>query len=293
MIYAALKRLLRCLVRPFAETARRLGVPVPERLFRHLHFNGPFNVRLPNKCEVRLMSTGSRVENELYWRGWRGHEPETMVWWVNFAAEGGDILDVGANTATFAFIARALSPKGAVVAFEPVSRIAVLARENVAISGLEVEIVEAAVADKVGRMVIHDPGGSNAYSASLIPGFIDGKTSQHEVDVTTIDSFCQARGLKPRLIKIDVEGAEGFAIIGAALTIEEYRPRIICEWLGSQKNNEQAVRILEDLGYTAFDLATLKSTNLRLSCNYQARNVLLLHGDEVPSLFGSWIGSDR
>lgn len=35
------KQLLRTLVRPLAKALREIGVPLPERLFRHLHFFGP------------------------------------------------------------------------------------------------------------------------------------------------------------------------------------------------------------------------------------------------------------
>ena len=35
------KPLLRLLVRPVAKALRRIGVPLPERMFRHEHFIGP------------------------------------------------------------------------------------------------------------------------------------------------------------------------------------------------------------------------------------------------------------
>ena len=278
------KQLLRTLVRPVAKALRRIGVPLPERLFRHLHFVGPFVLSLPDGSRLRLMSWGNRVENELYWRGWRGHEPDTMRWWVALAPEGGDILDIGANTATFAFIARKLSPDGRVVAFEPLARIAARARQNVQVSGCAVEVVQAAVADREGRREIHDPGGQNAYSASLIADFLAQRTVARTVEVVTIDGVCKRRGLRPRLIKIDVEGAETLVLLGARETLAACRPRILCEWLGRAQDHRAAADLLRGLGYVALDPESLAPVDLCDTVRHAARNLLLVPEEDRQAL---------
>ena len=50
-----------------------------------------------------------------------------------------------------------------------------------------------------------------------------------EVRITAIDAFCQARGIRPAFIKMDIEGAELDAICGAERTIREQHPKLaIC-----------------------------------------------------------------
>ena len=112
----------------------------PEQVFRHLHFTGPFSVTLPGGSRLTLYSWGNRVENELAWLGWDGHEATERRRWASMVATGGDVLDVGANTATYALTAKALSPASRVHAIEPLARIAAMARQNAATASLDVHV---------------------------------------------------------------------------------------------------------------------------------------------------------
>jgi len=226
-----MKELLRIAARPPALLLRALGLPLPHKVFRHLHKTGPFDIVLPEgRGRLRLMSWGNRVENELFWRGWIGHEPEVMRWWARLAQDSQTILDVGANTGTFAFIGKALNPTATVHAFEPLARIAERLHENMRVSGLEISIQQKAVADQPGELPIHDPGGANVYSASLDPNFLSGDKESYLVPVTTIDAHCAEHGLEPALVKIDVEGIEGRLILGAREMLSQGRAVMLCEW---------------------------------------------------------------
>lgn len=91
-----MKEIVRALMRPPALALRRAGVTPPERIFRHLHKTGPFAISLPEgRGTLNLMSWGNKVENELFWLGWVGHEPEVMRWWARFALDAHTVLDIG------------------------------------------------------------------------------------------------------------------------------------------------------------------------------------------------------
>tara|TARA_R110002073_G_scaffold24646_6_gene82938 strand:+ start:150 stop:1040 length:891 start_codon:yes stop_codon:yes gene_type:complete len=278
------KRVVRFALRTIFLQVRRFGIIPPEQIFRHLYKAGPFVIVLPNGFHLRLMAWGDRVENEFFWRGWRGHEPEVMRWWVKFAGDGGDILDIGANTGTFAFIAKGTSPRSSVHAFEPLLRIANRIEENGIVSGMDVVVVNTAVADTEGECEIFDPGGDNAYSASLDSEFLQGKKNSYPVSVTTIDEYCAQQQLSPTLIKIDVEGAEGRVIVGARRTLEKGHCRIICEWLGQPQQNEEACAILTQYGYVALDPTNFQPVDLNKLREFEDRNVLLIHASEIPLL---------
>jgi len=280
-----LKRIARSALRTILLPFRRLGYVPPERIFRHLYKVGTFDTLLPNGKYLRLMAWGDRVENEFFWRGWVGHEPHAMRWWVKFANDGGDILDIGANTGTFAFIAKAISPDSAVHAFEPLDRIANRIEENRLVSGFDVVIVNSAVADVQGQLEIFDPGGDNAYSASLDAGFLDAEKDSYLISVTTVDEYCFKHRLTPKLMKIDVEGVEGRVLIGARKLLEQGDCRIICEWLGGLRQNEEACEVLAQCGYVALDPTDLSRVDLKNSLGYKDRNVLLVHASKLPTLY--------
>jgi len=271
-----MKELVRILLRAPALVLRAAGVTLPEKLFRHLHKQGPFKIKLPDRRgTLQLMSWGNRVENELFWRGWRGHEPDVMQWWARLAIDAQVILDIGANTGSFAFIAKALNPSATVHAFEPLTRISEKLRENCRVSGLDVSIFQFAVADEAGELPIHDPGGANVYSASLDQNFLSGAKNSYLVPVTTVDAHCSALGLTPDLIKIDVEGIEGRLLIGARETLMKGTAIILCEWTRSSDAHDAARVLLQEAGYAVLDPETGQDVILGAGRDHDERNVLL------------------
>jgi len=231
---------------------------------------------LPNRTRLRIYSWGDRVENELFWRGLDGHESNERKVWIKMVTEKGDILDVGANTGTYAFIAKAISPNSNVVAFEPLQRVAKRIVENISISGLSVIVECKAVSDTVGYMPIYDPGGDNAYSASLEADFLPGEKESYPVLVTTIEQFCWENDIDPIAIKIDVEGSEGKVLLGARKIIEKRRVKILCEWLGNTDSHYEAINMLNSNGYIAVDVADFSPVDLESVATYENRNVLLM-----------------
>lgn len=267
------------------------GYVPPERVFRHLHFVGPFEVRLPNHGKLKLYSWGNRVENELAWRGWDGHEPEERRCWASMIKDGGDILDIGANTATFAITAKALSPQSRVFAFEPVRRIADKARQSAATSGLNIEVICAALARNKGELPIFDPGGENAYSASLDPEFLPGEKDSYMVPVSSLDEFCAENTIDPTAVKLDVEGYEGEVICGAVELLKRGRCTILCEWLGTSGSHIEAQRVLRDSGYVALDVRDLSEVDLLSSRSNEERNVILLGKHKMQDFKNSRVSS--
>ncbi len=273
-----MKEIIRCWATGIFRFIRSTtGYVPPERVFRHLHFTGPFNVTLPGGSSLMLHSWGNRVENELAWRGWDGHETPERRRWAAMVAPGGDVLDIGANTATYALTAKALSPASRVHAIEPLARIAAMARQNAATAGLDVHVACLAFARDSGELPIYDPGGANAYSASLSPDFLPGEKSAYLVPVDSVDAYCREQGLDPLSIKIDVEGLEGDVICGAAGLLERGRCIILCEWLGSSESHREAQALLQERGYIALDVEDLAEVTLDMQRGFTQRNLILVH----------------
>ncbi len=270
---------------------KRAGVTVPRRLYERLPFRGDFTLSLSSEGEsCRVRSHGHSVENGLYWEGLAGFEAECMGPWMQFARRSGVILDIGANTGMYSMIAHGVSPRAEIHAFEPVSRIAALMRTNVSLNpGARIFVHELAVGAENGSANIFDPGGDNAYSASMNADFLDGEKQSYPVKVTTIDSFVQTHAITTvDLIKLDVEGFEEFALAGMWKTLQAHRPPMFLEFLDARKSDGplvQKIGQLLDMGYRLYQILP---DGIRLSDTIEAApkgtyNVLLCVPERLPA----------
>ena len=286
---------------------RQVGLPVPHRLDRHLPFRGVVNATAGRDftgtapVRFRMQSHGHVIENELFWVGLNTRERTSHQVWMRLASAGTAgfhasvpgplVLDVGANTGLFSLTAAAAAPGSQVVAFEPLSRIAKLCRQNVALNPeATIDVVEAAVGDEVGEVTIHDPGGSQPSSASLVSGFIDGPTQPVRVPVVTVDRVVSERmtnGVSPEvaLVKVDVEGFEAAVFRGMGQTIATHRPSIVAEVLDRDSEVLREIAKIEAQDYRTFDLAA--DGPIEMTGRFEVprdRNLLLIPTERVAAI---------
>ena len=136
-----------------------------------------------------------------------------------------DCLDVGAHAGSVLREIVRLAPRGRHVAWEPLPAFAAGLREEFA----GVEVREAALADEAGRRdlthVIDQPGWSGLAER---PTPSDGPTETLVVRCERLDDVL-ASEVRPRFVKIDVEGAEALVLRGAQRTLRAHRPLIAFE----------------------------------------------------------------
>lgn len=145
------------------------------------------------------------------------------------------VLDIGANIGELTLFAAKRLPQGRVHAFEPVpDRLAVL-RANVAANRFDQVTVhpialgesDAALTLYLNRDVKH--GVVNAGSASLEPTG-DAAAEAVEVPVRRADDVLAEAGVtRVDFIKMDIEGAEPYALRGLSRTLATHRPDIVFE----------------------------------------------------------------
>lgn len=135
------------------------------------------------------------------------------------AALGGHVVDVGANIGVYACTGAARLPEGGrLTAFEPVPENLGHLRANVTRNGLDdrVEIAAVAVGESAGELTLHlsaeQSGKHSADARNAGPG-----ASSVTVPMTTLDERLGDAGAD--LVKIDVEGYEGFVLRGAPTTL--------------------------------------------------------------------------
>lgn len=168
-----------------------------------------------------------------------------------FAAQltpGSAVYDVGANVGFYTLLAaRAVGPRGAVVAFEPLPENLAFLRRHLELNGAsQVRIVEAAVSDRGGTARF--ARGASREMGSLREG------GELEVKTLSLDAFVgEGSGPPPDCIKLDVEGGECAALEGARRVLERWRPVVFLATHGPELH----ARCCELLRQARYALASL------------------------------------
>jgi FkbM family methyltransferase len=164
-------------------------------------------------------------------------------------------VDIGANEGVLLAIFAELAPRGRHIAYEPVSGISARLAERFP----DVEIRCAAVSDHVGEAQFVVNRRLPSRSGLLAVGNRPKDTEKVRVPVESLDSSLPA-GYVPRLIKIDVEGAEHLVLRGGLESIREHRPLIIFEHQRSTAMHYGTAPsdvfglLVDELGMRIFDL---------------------------------------
>jgi FkbM family methyltransferase len=139
-------------------------------------------------------------------------------------ARDSNCVDVGANEGRHLSMFAQLAPEGSHIAYEPVPHL----RASLARKFPGVDVRGAALSDRSGEsaFVVHKRLPSRS---SLRPvGYDAADTETIMVPVQTLDDAL-APAYTPRLLKVDVEGAEHLVFEGALETLTTHRPVVLFE----------------------------------------------------------------
>ena len=198
---------------------------------------------------------------------------------------GDVVLDVGAFVGIYAVLeARWAGERGRVVAFEPTPSSAALARRHFEWNGAtsrRISLIEAAVSDRAKRGVLHEYDSHGLpYANSLVKAAdTDRPAKTREIAVVTIDDVCRELGLVPSVIRMDVQGAEMHALLGARETIRSApRLTLLVEmhpqcWPEFSVSEADVRRTIQELGLSAKPLAAGEALFARDAHALLTRNV--------------------
>jgi FkbM family methyltransferase len=231
-------------------------------------------VRLARRSSIAALLLDERPVTVTFWDGTRRRVPRRLArlfktWRAGGVEEartaydafdGGDIIDVGAFEGFYSLL---LAPKALPGSFflslEPDGRphpalFANLATATKLFPGVRFAALPAA-AGNGGEIDIHLPSGEEGH-----PRFAGGADAPHDGGVATlrIDDVVSALSLRPRFMKIDVEGAELQVLQGSLRTLETARPVVILEvhplWQTEPGAVEAIKRIAVEYSFDVRDL---------------------------------------
>jgi FkbM family methyltransferase len=176
-----------------------------------------------------------------YWLG--SYEMNKRLAFERLIPAGSVIYDIGANVGYFSLLAAVLAgDQGWVYAFEPLPRNVAFLRRHIELNRLNnISVIEAAVSEEQGEAYF-DLGASSAMGHLAESGEI-------RVEMVSLDQM-MAEGtlLPPDYIKLDVEGAEYHALVGAENLLKTYHPILFLD-THQREAHTPAIEFLTDLGY--------------------------------------------
>jgi len=152
--------------------------------------------------------------------------------------EGDVAFDIGAHKGAYTYwMYRCVRKSGRIVSVEPQPILYEYLKKMISIFGFKnVTLMDCAVSEKDSEGVITVPGkpGSISQGARIDDQkIVQNKHKQDlhtiNVNIRSVDSIVAETGLKPKVIKIDVEGHEFSVLKGMVKILTEIRPRIIME----------------------------------------------------------------
>jgi len=152
---------------------------------------------------------------------WLGtYELDKQVLFSKYVKSGMIIFDVGANVGYYSLLASLLTGKeGKVFSFEPLPENISYLKKHIELNNLKnVKVVKKAISNQVSTMRFNFGDNRSAGHVS-----IEGEI---KIETTSLDEFIKDGNPLPDLIKMDIEGAEYDALIGAKELLKRKKPVI-------------------------------------------------------------------
>lgn len=221
---------------------------------------------LPQQIHGKLVWVHPRARFSLSTKTFFKGEPHVQTWLTEQLKPGHVFFDVGAHHGWVSMWTLPLVGKeGAVYSFEPSpANLSILEWHRNINNFSQWTIVPKAVSDEDAverRFFLIDSGDSPMNSLTTgVPGtpLMEGRDiGKINIQTITLDTFCKEVGVRPNLVKIDVEGAELLVLRGAGRLLGESYPTIILAvhpyWLPTGQSPAQIAELLSANGYTVFD----------------------------------------
>ena len=208
-----------------------------------------FRLESDEVVEVCVGPPKRRFKMRLGWRIHTGYvigmyEPKVIGTLRRHLKRGDTCVDVGGHIGYLTlFMAQIVGPEGNVVTFEPMPDNYELLEENIRLNDLKnVRLERTAVGEnEMMGSLIFAANERWSWTPSATGYGVVGEKKSINVPFISLDHYAMTQGLYPRLIKIDVEGAELGVLRGAREMIRKSQPALLIEVHGRGGDHEEAV----------------------------------------------------
>lgn len=191
------------------------------------------------------------------------YEPEITAIILDNLLSNEDAINIGANIGLFTNLL-ANNTTGKVLAIEPTTNAYNSLERNISMNNNQDKVItfKGIVTDQKGIFSINTVEGKEEYSSigNLVHDSIqEASFTTEEIEGISLDELVEIHGLTPKLLVIDVEGAESKVLQGGKKTLEEHKPTIISELddellVAQNTNSKEVINALEKLDYSVKDV---------------------------------------
>lgn len=175
---------------------------------------------------------------------WLGsYEYDKQKLFTQHISPGSVVFDIGAHVGFYTLLASTLAGRGGtVIAFEPMPGNLIYLRGHLLLNDVEnANVIDAAVSDAEGRVWFKKD--ANSSMGAVV------STGDFEVRAVSLDMLISRGEIPiPSLIKMDIEGGEYRALLGARTLLTEHHPVILLATHG-QDIHKSCCDYLRSLGY--------------------------------------------
>jgi FkbM family methyltransferase len=226
---------------------QRMSEIVKDKIvFEAKEFGGVFSINPRSHLLHRFLRTGS-------------YEPSVSQLFLSLVRPERDIIDVGANIGFFTVAGAKKLTTGRLLAAEPTAGAFGHLSENVTRNEIADKVIlfNGMIGAAKGQATIHFVPGLEEYSSMNNPEHFATRGKEirtNTVPVERVDDLVERYGLRPAVMKVDVEGGEFSVFSGAQRTLSTYRPAVISEiWCKPTKadghSGAELVRMFEKIDY--------------------------------------------
>ncbi len=204
-----------------------------------IHPSGILTVKIKNHNPIKLKANQtSYVTRELFWKGSKNYEYTPIF--IKLVKKITVFFDIGSSIGYYSILGTHINKKLKVEAFEPSTGPMIYLSENVKINNFSsrINVNVLALSNQQGEIDFFEirnkkyPTIYNLSGEHNIGTKPQLKSFKTKIESNTLDNFVQKNKIKCiDLIKVDTEGCEDLILKESTITINKFKPIIICEVL--------------------------------------------------------------
>jgi FkbM family methyltransferase len=207
------------------------------RFFRKITFNNQESprfhaIKMFNSININV-DRFSYMGGSIFWTGF--HHVNEALFLKKYLKSNMTFVDIGANQGEFSLIAASILKAGRVISFEPVTYQRTLLDKNKMLNNFSnLEIHPFGLSNKESKMPIYTSNDTSLHHGiheGLSTLYSSGNRTQLQeiIELKVFDDLFYSKMNRLDFIKIDIEGAELFALQGMKKSLTKYQPLILIE----------------------------------------------------------------